>query len=346
MKRLLSALFILCSFSQIYAQKGVAFLTGGNLRTVFDVAKTQNKYVFLEAYAPTCHVCNAFKPTFENAQVGNFYNQNFVSYKLDMTSAEATAFLQKQKIYIPSTPTLLFFDKNVKLIHIAVMGEQFNTPQVLVDAASKALSPQNRSTAYKASFLAGNRDNNFLIEYANFARITKDTAQNIAAMDAYFRQIPKKQLASNTSFLVLQKLVMSDENGLFKYLITHLTEFYGKFDKKDVNQAAENILMYSLYSSAGNRYSIAKVNEVKANLAKAGVNAQAIQGRVWMAEARAYFKAKQADKGIQVIESLLKTTKSTPSAKEYAFLCEFVKGLTSDKNALSKASAWCKSGGK
>ena len=50
------------------------------------MAKAQNKPVFLEVYAPTCHVCSAFKPTFENPQVGAVYNRNFVSYKLDITA--------------------------------------------------------------------------------------------------------------------------------------------------------------------------------------------------------------------------------------------------------------------
>jgi thioredoxin-related protein len=99
MKRVLPsiAVLLLLSLSSI-AQRGVNFISGGNLRTVFDLAKVQNKAVFLEAYAPTCHVCMAFKPTFENQQVGDIYNKNYISYKLDMTSPEAAGFY-KNKIF-------------------------------------------------------------------------------------------------------------------------------------------------------------------------------------------------------------------------------------------------------
>jgi thiol:disulfide interchange protein len=47
-----------------HAQQKVNFLTQGNLRTVFELAKAQNKKVFLEVYAHDCHVCQTFEPVF------------------------------------------------------------------------------------------------------------------------------------------------------------------------------------------------------------------------------------------------------------------------------------------
>ena len=136
---------------------------------------------------------------------------------------------------------------------------------------------------------------------------------------------------------------MDDENGLFKYMISHLDEFRKKNDPEQVKQVAENILMYSLYSSRGNKYSLQKLNEVKANLAKLGVDKNSIRGRTWNLEATAYFKAGQADKAISLLDTLLKSSK--PSPKEYQFICNYIKSRTSDKTALNKAAEWCKLGG-
>jgi thiol-disulfide isomerase/thioredoxin len=338
----LSLLFILTlSLSVANAQNGTAFLQGGNLRTPFDLAMAQNKPVMLEVYAPTCHVCNAFKPTFENAQVGNFINQNFVSYKLDINTPEGAAFLNKQGLWIASTPTLLFFDKNVKLMHISVLGENLNTPQVLIDAATKALNPKQRTTAYKASYQAGNREPNFLIEYGFVSRIVRDTISNIAAMNEYAKKTPVSKYSNNSNFLVLQKIIMDDENPLFKYMMAHLGEFNKKYDKGLVKQTAENILMYSLYSPRGMKYSVAKINTVRENLAKLGVDKKSVDGRVWREESNAYFRENKPAQAIKILESLL-DAKSTKES--YKFLSNWVKSRTSDKTALAKAAVWAVKG--
>ena len=341
MKKYLFTLLILSIISQTFAQKGTAFLQTGNLRTVFDLAKAQNKNVFLEVYAPTCHVCSAFKPTFELPQVGNYYNQNFISYKLDITTPEGTAFLNKQGLYILSTPTLLFFDKDVKLMHISILGENNNSGQVLIEAGTKALNPSLRTSAYKPSYRGGNRETNFLIEYGLISRIMRDTVDNISVMNEYAKKIPKSQYGNNTNFLLLQKVVIDDENAIFKAMMNNLNSFYVKNDNKLVNQTAENIIMYSLYSSRGMRYTTTKINTVRTNLAKLGVDKNSIDGRVWREESKAYFRENQPAKAMVVLSKLIgaKTDKAS-----YTFLSNFVKSSTSDKNALAMATQWAAKG--
>lgn len=341
MKKYIFTIFSILAFNVVFAQKGTAFLQTGNLKTIFDLANAQNKPVFLEIYAPTCHVCSAFAPTFNLPQVSNFYNQNFISYKLDITTPEGAAFLNKQGLYILSTPTLLFFDKDVKLIHVSILGENNNTGQVLIDAGKKALNPAQRTSAYKASFRGGNRETNFLIEYGLISRVMRDTVDNISAMNAYVKKIPKFQYGNNTSFLLLQKVVIDDENEIFKYLINNLPNAYSKNDKKLVNQTAENIIMYSLYSSRGMKYSTAKINTVRANLTKLGIDKKSIDGRVWREESKAYFRENQPAKAMAVLNKLIdaKTDKAS-----YLFLSNWVKSSTSDKSALATAAQWAAKG--
>jgi thiol-disulfide isomerase/thioredoxin len=341
MKKILFSSLFLINVCIAHAQKGTAFIQTGNLRTVFDLAKAQNKPVFLEVYAPTCHVCNSFKPTFELPQVGNYFNQNFVSYKLDITTPEGAAFLNKQGLYILSTPTLLFFDKEVKLIHISILGENNNSGMVLIEAGKKALNPNQRTSAYKASYRGGNRDTNFLIEYGLISRVMRDTVDNISAMNAYAKKIPKSEFGNNTNFLLLQKVIIDDENEIFKYFINNLPNYYSKYDKKLVNQTAENIIMYSLYSSRGMKYSSSKINKVRANLAKIGVDQKSIDGRIWREESKAYFRENQASKAIAILSRLIdaKTDKAS-----YSFLSNWVKSSTSDKMALATAAQWAGKG--
>lgn len=341
MKKYIFIILCLISINVTFAQRGTAFLQSGNLRTVFDLAKVQNKPVFLEVYAPTCHVCSAFVPTFNLPQVGNYFNQNFISYKLDITTPEGTAFLNKQGLYILSTPTLLFFDKDVKLLHINILGENNNSGSTLIEAGTKSLNPSQRTSAYKASFRGGNRETNFLIEYGLISRVMRDTIDNISAMNAYAKKIPKSQYGNNTSFLLLQKVVIDDENEIFKAMMNNLNVFYAKNDKKLVNQTAENIIMYSLYSSRGMKYSTAKINIVRAYLTKLGIDKKSIDGRIWREESKAYFRENQPVKAIKVLSKLIdvKTDKAS-----YLFLSNWVKSSSSDKTALSTAAKWAMKG--
>lgn len=321
---------------------GVAFVQG-NLRTAFDIAKTQNKGVFIEVYSPTCHVCQSFVPVFNDANVGNTYNQNFVSYKLNVTSQEAMAFLSVQKIYVPSLPLLLFFDKNVKLQHIGIMGEGMNQPSVVLKSASDALDPQRRATSCEAKFRAGNREPGFLIDYGFYSRIMKDTTRNIEVVNSYVKTQPSSQYTTQTNFLVLQKIVMDTENPLFQYFISHLDEYSKKYTRQQVVQVAENIIMTTLFSSRGNKFDVSQIGKMKQYLGKLGLDKKTIENRTLVPELNALFKANQTPLAITRIEEYVKVV--NPGAKEYEFLCKLVRSRTNDPQALAKAKVWCQKGG-
>ena len=117
----------------------VNFITKGNLRTVFDLAKAQNKKVFLEVYASDCHTCQLFDPIFKDPKVATYFNDHFISYRLEATAIETLAFLQKQKVYVASTPTFLFYNNDVKLIYEATVTDKQNTAEIVLQHAAKAL---------------------------------------------------------------------------------------------------------------------------------------------------------------------------------------------------------------
>lgn len=331
---------LLSLISYISVSQGVNWHKDGNLRSVFDKAKAQNKPVFIEAYSPECHVCQAFKPTFSQKIVGDFYNKYFVSYQLDVDTEEARGFFGKQNIWLPSIPTLLFFDKNVNLQHIAVMSETRNNSTILNEAAKVAIDPKNRTSNYGIRFAAGERSPNFLIEHALMARYQKDTTSNFVALQAYYKTQKPTELANSTNLLVLEKAVFDMDTDFFNHFINNLPKYYAVKDKAKVNTIAENILMYSLYSSKGNKWNSAKIAKVKSLLAKVGVDAKSVAGRVWMQEAIALFREKQPQKAIAIVENRVKGMKV--SRDEGQYLCRFVKTHTSDKAALARAEKWCK----
>jgi uncharacterized protein YyaL (SSP411 family) len=91
--------------SSVFAQKGINFLKNSSLNAAISTAKHQNKLLFVEVYAPDCHICNSFKGTFAQPQVGTLYNSNFINYQLDIRKPESQRILQQLKVIINETPT-------------------------------------------------------------------------------------------------------------------------------------------------------------------------------------------------------------------------------------------------
>ncbi|MEI6507807.1 MAG: thioredoxin fold domain-containing protein [Bacteroidota bacterium] len=71
--------------------------------------------MFLDISASWCGPCKMLKRnTFTNAEVGKFYNDNFVCVEVDGEVGEG--FELAQRFQIDGYPSLIYLDKNDKLI--------------------------------------------------------------------------------------------------------------------------------------------------------------------------------------------------------------------------------------
>jgi thiol-disulfide isomerase/thioredoxin len=335
MKKITLFLLITLSAFGAIAQKSVNFQKT-NLKAVFALAKAQNKNVFLEIYAIGCPHCESFKKTFDNnVGVATYFNQKFISYQMEWNSPEFREFAKKHTIYVLSTPLMSFWDNNENLLHIQPAGDEQNNEKSLKDMADRATNPQQQSASWKGFFKQGVHDDSFLIEYGYNCRFVCDTTGNIEAMNAYALNQKPENMSSQTNFLVLQKVIMDDDNILFKNMMNQLPDFYAKFGKENVVRTAENVIMFSLYSGRGKTYSVERLAEMKANLRKIGVDDRSILIRFWMIETAALFKLGQEEKAADMINEVYKSTK-TIDPKDAIFAEKYIKEKTQNPAILSK----------
>lgn len=316
-----------------HAQKGIQFRTT-SIADVFKVAKQTGKPVFVEIFSPTCHVCQSFMPTLENPRVGTFYNSKFISTRLDIGNKATQAWLESRKLFVPSLPVFLYFDANQSLIHFAMSN---NSVEEVIRHGTNALIPAVRSQSMKARFAAGERSTNFLIDYGMLARVTRDTAANLKAMEDYARQQSASTYASNTNWLVLQKLVMDMDNPMFQYLMNHPAE-YKQYDREQVKNVAENVLMSSLYSARGAQYSPAKVLQVKQQLIQIGVDPKVSANRTLLPEVNAYFQQKQTGKAVSRMDSHVSANQFT--TPEYLYISRLFNRQSPDVTDVPTVVKW------
>lgn len=345
--RHLKFILIFCLItSSIFAQKGVNFLKNSNLNTAIELAKKQNKLLFVEVYAPDCHICNSFTGTFAQPQVGAIYNARFINYQLDVRKPENQKILQQLKIIINATPTFLFFEpKSMKLVQARAFGEKENSVVNVNAIAQKAANPTEQAGNFANKFKSGERSVAFLYNYAQFARLTADTATNLKMVNELVRVLPTTQYINQSALNMMQLIMMNNNNTLFEYFVGHLDQYNRITDPAMVKMIYENVFQIVMTSSQVNKLSKADIEKLKSQMAKAGIDKGSIVRRTWMAESIMLFKQKKAMAAIKVIENLINELPSAPGPKEYQYLCDFVKSKTKDKAALKFAqSNWCKFG--
>lgn len=99
---------------------GIQFYPG-TLEQAMAQAKADNKCVFLDAYTTWCVPCQRMdRRVFTDPEVGQYYNQNYISVKMDMDRPDAKQLIQDYGIKY--FPTFIYFTSDGEAVH-KVSGE-------------------------------------------------------------------------------------------------------------------------------------------------------------------------------------------------------------------------------
>jgi len=112
-KIILSLCFLIAIFANAQGKKGINFQKV-SLETAKQIAKKENKLIFIDIYTTWCGPCKLMqKNTFTDAKVGDFFNKNFVNLAID---AEKEGVALAKEFKIVNFPSFLFLDASGKLV--------------------------------------------------------------------------------------------------------------------------------------------------------------------------------------------------------------------------------------
>jgi thiol-disulfide isomerase/thioredoxin len=278
------------------------------IQGAFAKAKAQNKPVFVECFHPNCPICMGLEPTLKNAEVGKFYNENFINYKLNLSDAKQVKFLSDKKIYLPGFPLFLYFDKNQNILHHT---DPVNTPKDFVQHAKSALDPNAQSGNAWKRYQAGNRDIGMMAGLAYLLRITQDTTRNIKVANDLYSAYPKDKLNSSESWEIAKKCLMDVDNGFAEFWLRNLATAK-KYETAKGHEGNETnamgiLVQMSIYSPKASKYSMTKVNKLKQymNLIGAG---QYVTSNTWQIESQALIREQGQDKALSFIQNQVSQT--------------------------------------
>ncbi|MEH0154280.1 thioredoxin family protein [Limibacter armeniacum] len=108
MRKLVTFLLLSVAVMSAAYAGGINFKEG-SWEAMLTTAKEEQKLIFIDAYASWCGPCKYMtQSVFTNTEIGDFFNENYINYKLDVESEEGAAFVQKYPV--TAVPTLFVID--------------------------------------------------------------------------------------------------------------------------------------------------------------------------------------------------------------------------------------------
>ncbi len=116
MKNIAALLIAIFTFQTATQAQGIEFVHDKPFQEVLDMAKAQNRLVFMDCYTTWCGPCKRLSSmVFPDSAVGAYYNENFVNTKFDMEKGEGVTL--SSKYGIRAYPTLLWLDGEGNVKH-------------------------------------------------------------------------------------------------------------------------------------------------------------------------------------------------------------------------------------
>ena len=213
-------LLFINSFAYSKEEKGIQFFKG-TWKELLAEAKKENKPIFLDIYTTWCRPCKILdKDVFPNEKVGEFYNKNFVNYKLDAEKDEGIEIAKKYGV--AQYPTLIYLDN--KLEATVVEGTISNGDD-LISQGEKILvkiSNDKQLSEFAEVYKSKKYDRDFILKYAK--KLLDNNLPTQDVLDTYLSQIPENEWNSLKNLQVIGSCISSftskSYNALFKNFVS------------------------------------------------------------------------------------------------------------------------------
>ena len=220
------------SLSMAISAQGIDFFKG-EWEAALEQARTQDKLIFVDAYATWCGPCKRMAAdVFPDPQVGPFYNPNFISLKIDMEAPENAAF--RARYPVAAFPTLYYIRPDGEVVQ-SVKGAQ-NVEQ-FISTGEKALALSEPTGDYAEQYADGDRSPELVYKYVR--SLIRNGESHLKVANDYLRSQADLNSPENLQFIMLA--ATEADSRIFTLMTEH---------KKEIVAANSEDLYYSQVFSA------------------------------------------------------------------------------------------------
>jgi thiol-disulfide isomerase/thioredoxin len=193
----------------------------GSFDQVLQKAKTINKPIFIDVFATWCGPCKQMeKEVFSDAKLGEFYNKNFICYKVDGEKNDGIDLVQNYQV--EAYPTNLYLGKDGQLLYksegMKSIEKVMESSVVILDIAKDNSSPEDWENEYSK----GRRDKDFLRKYLKIRQL--QLLDNGQILEEYLGKLSLDEInTENNLRLILNNTSQLSGKG-FEVLLSHKNE--------------------------------------------------------------------------------------------------------------------------
>ncbi len=254
MKKIIPLLFLFSICFSVFGQaEGIDF-TRASWKEILSKAAEEDKIIFLDAFTSWCGPCKKMsKEIFTQDKVGEYFNSNFISVKMDMEKGEGLelSVLYDVKVY----PTLLFIDSEGNLLHRAA---GFHTTDQFLELGNKALNPLMRLGTLEQRFADGERGEEFLYAYM-LARAEIQDGSHLPIAEEYFKTQADWTTPKNME--MIYQLTTDAKSPLFDHICAQKAAYIELYGERNVVAQMQN-LIYQSVSDTKDESSLVQVDRL------------------------------------------------------------------------------------
>jgi thiol-disulfide isomerase/thioredoxin len=214
-------------FSSFTFSQGIEFYKG-NYKDAFIQADSEDKLVFVDAFAVWCGPCKRMAAqVFPQKAVGDFFNVNFVNMKIDMEKGQGLDF---RKTYpVSAFPTFFFIDGQGKVVHKFTGGRDVNG---FIAEAKKAVEKFDQSAKYANLWDEGNRD--YFTAYNYIKGLNRSGKSSLKIANEYLST--QKNLGSEDNLKLILEACTEVDSRIFDLVVQYKKEIISLYNIETIEE--------------------------------------------------------------------------------------------------------------
>ncbi len=203
-------------------------------------AKEEGKPIFIDAYTTWCGPCKWMSANiFTDADVAEYYNENYICLKIDMEKGEGLDIAKKYNVR--AYPTLLYLDEKGERLLVKVGASR--EPQGYIDAGNQAKDPERNLPYLLENVEANFKDPAFMKNY--FMTVSAAGMMPDGIVDRYFEQYRIDDWTTDENWEIITNAADNLDSRTFKTLARNV-ELVDKLRPDDGMAFIEQTLFYGL----------------------------------------------------------------------------------------------------
>ncbi|RZT96204.1 thioredoxin [Ancylomarina subtilis] len=310
---------------------------------VLKKAKKSNKLIFVDCYTSWCGPCKMMaKDVFTQDHVADYFNANFVNYKLDMEKGEGPALKPGWKIN--AYPTFLVINAKGEVIH-RVVGAY--SADEFIAYIKEAQSDDKNFAALQKEYEAGKRDGEFMFSYLRSLRMANLGKEEAEKADAYISSLNKEDLLKKENWNIVKYFMRNPATNEFRFVVKNrnqLAEVVGadEIDSKIYKTYNKKIEEYSyFYPGEGREYDKAGFDTLIIDLQNS--NYDRASELIAIALKNEYSRLNDWDKYVYTVDAALDFSLLNKNENKYRYFdsaASTIAKVSKDKMMLERALRW------